>query len=229
MSSKKISTEECYVASIDLLGMKWIMCSDKEGKNLNSIRNIYKSWVKIFTEDYFKNIKVRFFSDNVIIAIPVSVSNGPDILLEGIGWLCSHLLKCGYKHRGAVTKGAFYSDDIFVWGSALVNAYLLESKEAIYPRILVDKTVANEAGEHLSDFLLFYDKEDDKQCLNYLRSFGGNSVQWVSDISSSLGRVNEEILVLEKSNENGINDNILNKLYWLKKYEKENLKFWENR
>ena len=31
------------------------------------------------------------------------------------------------------------------------------------------------------------------------------------------------------SNENGINDNILNKLYWLKKYEKENLKFWENR
>ena len=46
MSSKKISTEECYVASIDLLGMKWIMCSDKEGKNLNSIRNIYKSWVK---------------------------------------------------------------------------------------------------------------------------------------------------------------------------------------
>ena len=209
--------------------MKWIMCSDKEGKNLNSIRNIYKSWVKIFTEDYFKNIKVRFFSDNVIIAIPVSVSNGPDILLEGIGWLCSHLLKCGYKPRGAVTKGAFYSDDIFVWGSALVNAYLLESKEAIYPRILVDKTVANEAGEHLSDFLLFYDKEDDKQCLNYLRSFGGNSVQWVSDISSSLGRVNEEILVLEKSNENGINDNILNKLYWLKKYEKENLKFWENR
>lgn len=155
MSSKKISTEECYVASIDLLGMKWIMCSDKEGKNLNSIRNIYKSWVKIFTEDYFKNIKVRFFSDNVIIAIPVSVSNGPDILLEGIGWLCSHLLKCGYKPRGAVTKGAFYSDDIFVWGSALVNAYLLESKEAIYPRILVDKTVANEAGEHLSDFLLF--------------------------------------------------------------------------
>ena len=115
MSSKKISTEECYVASIDLLGMKWIMCSDKEGKNLNSIRNIYKSWVKIFTEDYFKNIKVRFFSDNVIIAIPVSVSNGPDILLEGIGWLCSHLLKCGYKPRGAVTKGAFYSDDIFVW------------------------------------------------------------------------------------------------------------------
>lgn len=139
------------------------------------------------------------------------------------------MLKCGYKPRGAVTKGAFYSDDIFVWGSALVNAYLLESKEAIYPRILVDKTVANEAGEHLSDFLLFYDKEDDKQCLNYLRSFGGNSVQWVSDISSSLGRVNEEILVLEKSNENGINDNILNKLYWLKKYEKENLKFWENR
>jgi len=54
MSSKKISTEECYVASIDLLGMKWIMCSDKEGKNLNSIRNIYKSWVKILPKIILK-------------------------------------------------------------------------------------------------------------------------------------------------------------------------------
>lgn len=43
--SIEIRTEEYYVVSIDLLGMKNIILSDKEEKNLNSIRNIYKSWV----------------------------------------------------------------------------------------------------------------------------------------------------------------------------------------
>lgn len=113
MSSTEISTEEYYVASIDLLGMKNIIVSDVDEKNLNRIRNIYKSWVRILKDDYFANIKIRFFSDNVVLAIPVRFTNGADRLLEEIGWLCSHLLRCGYKPRGAVTKGAFYIDDLW--------------------------------------------------------------------------------------------------------------------
>lgn len=228
MSSTEISTEEYYIASIDLLGMKDIIVSDVEEKNLNSIRNIYKSWVRIFDDDYFADMKIRFFSDNVVIAIPTRFSNGADRLLEEIGWLCSHLLKCGYKPRGAVTKGAFYIDDIFVWGSALVNAYLLESKEAIYPRILVDEKVAADASKHLSECLLFCDKADGKRCLNYLRAFGQNAVGWVSEISLLLECVNNEILDLEKTNENGNNNKVLKKLYWLKGYEEENLQFWKS-
>lgn len=61
MSSTEISTEEYYIASIDLLGMKDIIVSDVEEKNLNSIRNIYKSWVRIFDDDYFADMKIRFF------------------------------------------------------------------------------------------------------------------------------------------------------------------------
>lgn len=229
MSSIEISTEEYYVASIDLLGMKNIIASDVDEKNLNRIRNIYKSWVRILKDDYFTNMRIRFFSDNVVIAIPTRSVNGADRLLEEIGWLCSHLLRCGYKPRGAVTKGAFYIDDIFVWGSALVDAYLLESKEAIYPRILVDEKVAFDASEHLSECLLFCDKEDGKRCLNYLRAFDGNAINWVSEISLSLECVNNEISDLEKSNENGDNNKVLKKLYWLKRYEEENLQFWKNR
>lgn len=229
MSSTEISTEEYYVASIDLLGMKNIIVSDIEGENLKSIRNIYKSWVRIFKDDYFANIKIRFFSDNVVIAIPTRYPNGADRLLEKLGWLCGHLLKCGYKPRGAVTKGAFYIDDIFVWGSALVDAYLLESKKAIYPRILIDEKVAVDASKHLSECLIFCDKEDGKRCLNYLRAFGGNATVWVSEISLSLEYINNEISDLEKSNENGDNNKVLRKLYWLKRYEEENLQFWKNR
>lgn len=227
--SIEIRTEEYYVASIDLLGMKNIILSDKEEKNLNSIRNIYKSWVQMLKDDYFADMKIRFFSDNVVIAIPTRVSNGADRLLEEIGWLCSHLLRCGYKPRGAVTKGAFYIDDIFVWGSALVDAYLLESKEAIYPRILVDEKIAVDASKHLSECLLFYDKEDGKRCLNYLRSFGKSAMRYIMEIGLSLKYIDNEIKRIEENNENGVDDKVLKKLYWLKRYEEENLQFWKSR
>lgn len=48
-------------------------------------------------------------------------------------------MRCGYKPRDGITKGQFFIDDIFGWGSALVDAYLLESKEAIYPRVIIDE------------------------------------------------------------------------------------------
>lgn len=229
MSGKDVSTEESYVASIDLLGMKDIIVSDIEEKNLNSIRNIYMSWNRILKDEYFANLKIRFFSDNVVISIPTRFANGADKMLEEIAWICSHFLKCGYKPRGAVTKGAFYMDDIFVWGAALVDAYLLESKEAKYPRILVDEKVASDASKHLSDWLFFNDREDGKLCLNYLKAFGGNKERWISDISTSLITLEDEISNLEKDETDERIDGILKKLNWLKRYEEENLQFWKNR
>lgn len=42
---KKIQTEEYYVASIDLLGIKNVIKFDTDDSKLNSIRNIYKGEV----------------------------------------------------------------------------------------------------------------------------------------------------------------------------------------
>lgn len=45
----------------------------------------------------------------------------------------------GIYTRGGVSYGSFYSDDNIIFSSALVKAYILESKTAIYPRIVIDK------------------------------------------------------------------------------------------
>lgn len=59
--NNQIHTEECYVASIDLLGMKDIIKKDTDDIRLNQIRNIYKSWPGIIKDSYFQDMKIRFF------------------------------------------------------------------------------------------------------------------------------------------------------------------------
>lgn len=45
----------------------------------------------------------------------------------------------GWLVRGGITIGDFYIDDMFVWGAALVKAYELEEKIAVYPRVILDE------------------------------------------------------------------------------------------
>lgn len=56
----EVHTEEFYVASIDLLGIKDIIKSDTEDENLNRIKAIYNNLPRILNE-YFQEMKIRFF------------------------------------------------------------------------------------------------------------------------------------------------------------------------
>lgn len=49
----------------------------------------------------------------------------------------------GIVCRGAIAYGKFYHDDKYLFGPALVDAYETESKAAMYPRVIVDKSVIN--------------------------------------------------------------------------------------
>lgn len=219
----KAHTEEFYVASIDLLGVKGIIKSDVDDKNLNQIKNIYSSWKEMLEKDgYFQEMKIRFFSDNCVIALQASKLEAADKIFETTARICRFFLKRGYKPRGGITKGQFYIDEIFVWGPALVDAYLIESKQAIYPRIVIDEKIINEAREHLRNQLIYKD-EDEKMCLNYLKSFGGNREAWIKDIEEMLRSVNQEIRKLQEDKKN---KKIMDKLIWLKEFEEKNLQFW---
>lgn len=228
--SNNIKTEEYYIASIDLLGAKGIILNDSADKHLNNIRNIYKSWRGIVHDSYFQNMKIKFFSDNLVIAIKAGQPNVADKLLETIGWICSHFLKCGYKPRGGVCKGRLYLDDIFIWGSGLVKAYLLESKQAKYPRIILDEEVVNAASQHLSDFQIYTDSDGIKY-LNYLKAFGGNKNLWIEEITEILEGLYKEFEIAQKniSDENSSDDDkkIYEKLRWLIKFAEDNLSFWK--
>jgi len=243
----RVKTDECYIASIDLLGAKKLIATDVNDDRLNEVRNIYKSWKRINGDSYFSPLKVKFFSDNVVIAIRVDDTNGissaADLLLEFTAYMADHMLRCNYKPRGGICKGHIYMDDIFVWGKGLVDAYVMESKTAIFPRIIVSSEVLNGASDHLKNIMIQKDI-DGEFILNYLRSFGRDKDLWVSYISEECESLSKEIKELQESieGENSVQqdemtggtrksekEKILDKLLWLQEFEKKNLEYWKQR
>jgi len=47
----------------------------------------------------------------------------------------------GFFLRGGISTGSYFADDNMIFSKGLVNAYQLESKKAIYPRVIIDKNI----------------------------------------------------------------------------------------
>lgn len=216
--NKRIHTSDYYVASLDLLGAKDLIYADSNDDVLNSIKNIYRSWVNIKQEIEFKYLKIKIFSDNIIIAIECNIiRNGLDNLLEFVSYMAEHFLKCGFKLRGGITKGSLYINDVFVWGKALVDAYNLESKKARFPRIIIEESLIEEITPHVKNVLI--SKCDDGwYILNYLKSFGSNAEGHLEIIQMALDNLEKEAAEY---------DEIKQKNEWLEKFLIENKAYWE--
>ena len=82
-------------------------------------------------------VEVTTFSDSAVISYPAK----EDSLLMIIIAIIHLQLDLAIKNvliRGGITIGDLYHDGSIVYGPALNKAHLLESKVAIYPRIIVD-------------------------------------------------------------------------------------------
>ncbi|MFI3213901.1 MAG: hypothetical protein R3Y24_11210 [Eubacteriales bacterium] len=215
-------TTECYVASLDLLGSSYTILHDKNDEHLNHVYNIYNSWKKIKSSGfYFKNLQIKFFSDNVVIAIDTSYGqSGLEFLIEFVTYITEHFLNCGYLIRGGISKGQIYMDDLMVWGSGLVNAYILESKKALYPRIIIAKEVVNEISQRTCDIMVLLD-EDKQYYLSYLRGYGKNAKSYLQIIQKSLKMVDEQSKTCD--------DDVKLKLNWFKKYLQREQSHWTER
>ncbi len=138
-----IKQKHHIVAFIDFLGASSKMKNQFQSTPfLNKINKIYSAALKLLETS--EKMTVRIFSDNILVAVPID-SKGPlPVALQVINfcrWFQAYALYEGALVRGAITSGLFYSNEIFVYGEALVKAYEMESLRAIYPRIIVDKNI----------------------------------------------------------------------------------------
>lgn len=146
--SKKAKTEPYAVAFIDFLGVKEMIAHDDDGKILVIFRAACKAALKMCREILGEgDVTIKMFSDNVVLCrrvyrpeshiydVPGAVKK---VVLAASMFQYFILDTMGVLVRGGFTVGELYIDSMMVWGSALVDAYNLESGTALYPRIVVD-------------------------------------------------------------------------------------------
>ena len=219
MTEKLVATEH-YVASLDLLAGKALIYNDEQFEHLNRINNIYTSWITIGKHATFaEKLKIKIFSDNIIIATENTGQRSLEDLLEFVGDMAEHFLSCGYKLRGGLAKGELYIDDIFVWGKGLVSAYLLENDSAIYPRILISDSVYADISDRTKNRMIIKDI-DSLYYFNYLKGYGKGAKGYLKTIDTALDKVTAEL-----SQEN-LDIKVRAKLGWLENFLKENKSYW---
>lgn len=225
MNENKYKCSNYVVSFIDVLGAhKKILNFEEE--SLNVVHGSYEEAIKHMEMIYDKKWlernrpKTRVFSDNIIIFAPV-INDDINIAFIDVLILTSMIqtefLSKGYLVRGGIACGTFFADDIMVWGKALISAYDIENKIAVFPRIVLDSSLEKKLEIQKYDKLLKKDT-DGNWFVDYLSSKHGldNNILF-GIINNSCQMI--DVMIREESN----NVKVLQKLNWHKNYLRDKM------
>lgn len=135
------------IAYIDLLGTKEKI---SQGKGTKVFENIYNAFLLAgnimpqMKDLNYSQMKVKVFSDNIILAYPVAESlesgdvlSSYKIMISYLKFFLYILLKHNVLFRGAISINKLMINDLIVWGEGLSEVVYLEENVAIYPRIVL--------------------------------------------------------------------------------------------
>jgi len=133
---------------IDILGFRDHIKEtiDKEGNDvverIEKIKYILDLSKKMTDDSGFSKSKiVTYFSDSIVISYDYKEPSQLYHTLIDLLYMSFELANQGFLARGGVSIGKLVHNEEFIFGPAMVKAYDLESKKAIYPRIIIEKEV----------------------------------------------------------------------------------------
>jgi hypothetical protein len=133
--------EQKVVFFYDILGWKSeVESAGKEPEKLGDLRRLILQHVRLLRLPVQSPVNVSTFSDNVVISSIPHRDVTPYFLRE-MATLQLMTMSLGFLMRGGITVGDIIHDEEVVFGPALIRAHELESKIAVYPRIVVDEQV----------------------------------------------------------------------------------------
>lgn len=179
----------------------------------NQFVGVFKDVISLIDE---YDCKYYLFSDNICITVDPynNTSLAVDILFT-VSDLFKRFSEMGYFIRGGIDFGWMLDEDDIVLGVPLVEAYIIESKKAIYPRIVLSEkylkflksiNLTESDRFNLENFLI-------KSCeINYINTFY-NIIRTDNKVTF-LETYKKEIA--EKLLETKNNEKIYAKFNWLK-------------
>ena len=202
------------VAYIDVLGVSQKINEESEW-------GMFNLWILLgpLLDDWktHERIRIKIFSDNILICEEIDDENPKTAVLDVLSVIDTiedSMFNMGALFvRGAVVVDKLHFSDIFVYGKALLKAYSMEDKIAVYPRIVIDPSVLEIIKKEDSyitkdkDGLYFYD---------FLQSRIDKGGQ---RLSQSLGELKGNILLNIVSNVS--QSSVINKMEWLVNYFNE--------
>jgi len=93
---------------------------------------------------------ITMFSDCIVISFLENEESEIFSTLLELKWMIMKLISHGFLCRGALTYGKLFHTNQMIFGPALIEAYEIESKAALYPRIILSKELIEIAGRNHS-------------------------------------------------------------------------------
>lgn len=205
-----VETEPRIVCFMDILGFSDLINEYDEDITSTLLQDIQESFSLAQTylldnklqknKDVIRHLKYQTFSDNICISIPY-FDNENDFL-SNFNLLATYvrgfqliMMTKGFFTRGGISTGSYYADNNIIFSKGLVNAYLLESKKAIYPRVLVDNIIINKLLSYSVNRVKYFGIDRvivvDWENISFLNPFGiGEST--FSQIDSMLSELNTD-------------------------------------
>ncbi len=222
------------IAFLDILGIKQLIEDNRNGNEHIAIDKIEEMRKIVSTSadisDSIEELNYLYISDSfVFVCTPKSVIS----LIELLATIQTRIInECNFLLRGAITIGdAIVEEDAkFIIGPAYIQAFELQEDDAIYPRIIVDKSVVKQLVKSkvtISKYLL---QDSDKEFfIDYIKVYMNREKLKKKDITIRLRRESNFSFLkksFEEHYENG-NHNISQKYGWTMEYYKT-LGVWED-
>jgi hypothetical protein len=145
-------TEERLVCFLDILGFREMIREYDRDKSSTLLQD-FKDALDFALTDVIQrlgpqtDLEYKTFSDNVLISTPFYSDDDCYtklfIITSTIIAFATALLAKGFYVRGGLCIGSYYSDNNMIFSGGLVTSYELETRVAVYPRVVLDDSLVS--------------------------------------------------------------------------------------
>lgn len=209
--------EDHFVAMLDILGFSNLVNMETNNYAIAGCLDLVERMTKtgkLIEATKFYNLKSAIISDSIVLSIKSDGADAFYTLCRAISAIWITFAENNMVLRGGITRGKLlHLNNNVVFGPALVDAHRLESEIAIYPRIVIDKTIEDYLVNDPSMWRYFTEDHDD---IKFLDIIGAtiyceyNTEKGIKDICTF------KKLITEGISENKGNERVKLKYLWMR-------------